>query len=105
MESCGNVRGFLAGHRVGDKYDVMRFQRCLQARQLIDQLFVYLQATGGIDQYRVMATGFGSSHRARGDFDWILLLVAVEQREFAPARRAREVAPSRPGDKRRSRPI
>ena len=78
MESRRDVGRFLAGHRVGDEYYVMRIKRGFQARQLVHQLFVDLQAAGGVDQYRVVPTGLGARHRARRDLDRILLLVTVE---------------------------
>src|SRR5208337_4671812 len=82
VESGRDVGGFLAGHRVGDEYDVMRIERGLQARQLVHQLFIDLQAAGSVDQNRVMPTGLGAGHRARRDLDRILVLVAVEDRNM-----------------------
>src|SRR5579862_1182529 len=60
----------------------MRVEGGLQARQFVHELFVDLKAAGGIDQYSVMPTSFGAGHRARGDLDWILLLVTVEHRDL-----------------------
>ncbi len=85
MEARGDIGGFLAGHRVGNENDVMRVERGLEPGQLVHQLFVDLQPAGGVYQQRVMTPGLGPGQRLRRYLDRILILAAIDHRDFTLA--------------------
>ena len=55
MKLLRRVDGVLAGHGVGDEEDLLRGEQLLQALHLGHQLFVDVQAAGGVDDERVAA--------------------------------------------------
>ena len=53
VELIGRFHRVLAGHGVRDEQNLGRIQRFLQLLQLLHQLFVDMQAAGGVDQQDV----------------------------------------------------
>ena len=55
VEVLRGVDGVLAGHGVGDEENLLRVEQLLEPLHLVHQLFVDVQAAGGVDDERVAA--------------------------------------------------
>ena len=53
VELVGAVDGVLAGHRVADEEDLLRLRAGLDVEQLRHQLFVNVEAAGGVEDHDV----------------------------------------------------
>ena len=87
MKVLRGVDGVLAGHGVGDEEDLLRREELFQALHLGHQIFVDVQAAGGVDDERVaahddgFAAGFFSEALNESGAGGLALLVAfVEAR-------------------------
>ena len=55
VEGLGDGHGVLAGHRVHHQQDLLGLHRLAHVAQLLHQLFINVQAAGGIDDHRITA--------------------------------------------------
>ena len=76
--ASADVDGLLAGHRVEDEQDVRRLRRVPDARELLHQLLVDVQAAGGVDDDDVVARLAGRVEPVLDDLDRILRVAAVD---------------------------
>ena len=64
VEVLGGVDGVLAGHGVGDEEDLLRVEQLFELLHLVHQLFVDVEAAGGVDDEGVAAENCAASRRA-----------------------------------------
>ncbi len=74
MELVGALDGVLPGHGVGDEQDFDRREQLFQLLQLDHQLFVDMQAAGGVDQQHVASAVDRFPARRPGQIDRLGLL-------------------------------
>ena len=87
MKVLRGVDGVLAGHGVGDEEDLLRAEELFEALHLGHQIFVDVEAAGGVDDERVAAHDdgfaagfFGKALNKRGAGGLALLVAFVEAR-------------------------
>ncbi len=77
------VDGVLASHRVGNEKDLLRVEKFFEALHLSHQIFVDMEAAGGVDDERVAAHDHGFAPRFlcqaldQCSACWFALLVAL----------------------------
>ena len=59
IEFFGGVYSILTGHRIHYEQNFVRIDGLLNSGNLVHHFFVYSQAPGGIDDYKIIAFGFG----------------------------------------------
>ncbi len=87
-KSCGGVDGVLAGHGVGDEEDLAGVEELFEALHLVHQLFVDVEAAGGVDDEGVaahdagFAAGFFGEALDEGGAGGLAFLVAFVELGF-----------------------
>ena len=85
VELIRRLHRVLTGHGVGDKQDFGRVQRFLQLMQFLHQLFVNVQAAGGIDQQNVPPGLHCLAPGGTGQVEWLRFFrSAFVNRNVAP---------------------
>ncbi len=72
VEGLRDAHGLLAGHRVEHEQDVGRLRLVTDARELLHQLLVDLQAARRVDDHRVEPFGARALETAAGRLDGVL---------------------------------
>src|SRR5581483_11607970 len=77
-----HVHGFLTGSGVEHQQDFLRFDEVAQPDQFLDERFVDLQPSGGVENQRVAIVLLRIFERAASDFEDVGFALADEDRDF-----------------------